>query len=467
MTDKKPAKTIKRIKTGFLERRLEFARAGAFSGTRMLTHSAGNLFYSSDKREERRKKMLAEQAHYFVDEISKLKGSVVKIGQMMALYGQYILPEEVTEALSKMEDQTIAMSWPGIEKALREELGETLLNELEIDPEPMAAASLGQVHRARRISDGQELCIKVQYPGVAKSIDGDFNAVIRLMSLAKLIDMTADMHAWLADIRTALHQEVDYIFEAEKTREAFQRLREDSRYIVPQVFADYSTARVLTTSCEPGVSVAHETVQTLSLHRRNNLGKAMLDLFLRELFEWGDIQTDPNFGNYRIRLGENGAQDKLVLLDFGAVRKFPSDFLKQFQGMIVGAQRGDEAQFTENAIAMNFMQSHFPASVLSNFAKLGVLVAEPLRKDHTETPRHALNAHGEYHWHESKLPKRAAVIAGKASLSTYFKLPPLDFMFMMRKLTGIYTFILVLKAEFNGYPLLASFIEETTDDKTP
>ncbi|MCB1667081.1 MAG: AarF/ABC1/UbiB kinase family protein [Pseudomonadales bacterium] len=458
MSNKKPVKTIKRVKTGFLERRMELARAGVFSGTRALTHSAGNLFYSTEKREQRKKKMLSEQAHYFVSEISKLKGSVVKIGQMMALYGRYVLPDEVIEALSTLEEQTVAVSWPGIETALREALGDDILAELEIDPVPLAAASMGQVHKASRISDGQALCIKVQYPGVAKSIDTDFNAVIRLLGLAKLIDITTDMHQWLTEIRTTLHQEVDYCYEAQKTNRVREQLAADNRFVVPEVFSRYSCKTVLTTSFESGISVNDTAAQELPLKRRNHIGQAMLDLFFIELFEWGEMQTDPNFGNYRLRIDTESESDQLVLLDFGAMREFPDDFLQQFRGMIIGAHLHDRDMFVRNAIAMNFMQSHYPDTVLDNFAELGFEVAEPLKQDHSDTPQMALNSQGEYRWHASKLPKRAAKTAGKASLSSYFKLPPLDFMFMMRKLSGVYTFNLVLKAEFNGYPSLAPFL---------
>ena len=454
MTEKKPAKTIKRIKTGFFERRIELARAGMVSGTRMLAHSAGNLFASEGKRQERQKHILSEQTHYLVKEISKLKGSVVKIGQMMALYGEYFLPPEVNDALHTLEDETVAMAWPGIKKALIQELGEARVAELEIDPVPMAAASLGQVHRARRMIDGAELCIKVQYPGVAASIDGDFNAMIRLLNMAKLIPASDEINKWFKEIRSALHKEVDYHLEAEKTQTVRERLRHLPCYVVPEVYPEYSTKAVLTTSYESGLSVTHAEVESLSLQRRSKLGEAMLSLLLTELFDWGDVQTDPNYGNYRIRLDPKGKNDKLVLLDFGAMHSFPREFLDPFCGAIVAAHRRDREAFLEQTYKLKFMKPTYPEKVLKNFAELGLTLVEPLSKDHEHTPEHALNEHGEYCWRQSKLPKRAAFLAGKASLSKYFVLPPTEFMFINRKLVGVYTFIRTLNAEFNGYKSL-------------
>src|SRR5690606_38761191 len=136
-------------------------KAGLFAGTRMATHMATNLFASKDTREARKKDMMSKQARFLVEELGKLKGSVVKIGQVMALYGEHFLPEEVTEALHTLEDQTTSLEWATIERALIQELGEQRLAELDIDPEPIGAASLGQVHRARRRSDGLEICLKV------------------------------------------------------------------------------------------------------------------------------------------------------------------------------------------------------------------------------------------------------------------------------------------------------------------
>ncbi len=454
MTEKKPTKTIRRVKTGFFERRVELARAGMVSGTKMLAHSAGNLFASEDKRAERQRAIIADQANYLVKEISKLKGSVVKIGQMMALYGEYFLPPEVNDALHTLEDETVAMAWPGIGTALTRELGEEKMAQLEIDPVPLAAASMGQVHRARRKSDGAELCIKVQYPGVADSIDGDFNAIIRLLNLAKLIPASDEIKKWMKEIRSALYKEVDYLHEAEKTERVKQRLADDPRFIVPKVYREYTTKSVLTTSYEPGLAVTHRQVEEISLTRRSRLGQAMLSLLLTELYQWGDIQTDPNYGNYRIRLDPRGQHDKLVLLDFGAMHSFPAEFLDPLCGMIDAAHKRDAEGFLENAYKLEFMKPDYPKTVLENFAELGLTLVEPLSKDHKHTPPYALNAHGEYCWRQSKLPKRAAMLAGKASLTTYFTLPPTEFMFINRKLVGVYTFIRTLRAEFNGYKCL-------------
>ena len=169
MSSNRKGNSVARIKTGSFERRLSLTRAGLFAGTRIASHMATNWFSGKEKREERHSAMMSSQAQLLVDELGSLKGSVVKIGQVMALYGEHFLPDEVTKALHTLEDQTTSLEWSAIERVLKEELGTDRLNQLEVDPEPIGAASLGQVHRARRKSDGLELVLKVQYPEIGRA----------------------------------------------------------------------------------------------------------------------------------------------------------------------------------------------------------------------------------------------------------------------------------------------------------
>ncbi|RMF19049.1 MAG: AarF/ABC1/UbiB kinase family protein, partial [Gammaproteobacteria bacterium] len=137
MSKKKDTSRLDRIKTGSFERRLSLTKAGIVAGSRMATSYAGSWFGSKAKREARRRKALSRQASYLADELGRLKGSVVKIGQVMALYGEHFLPPEVTEALHTLEDKTVALDWPAIETVLTEELGADTLAELDIEPHPI------------------------------------------------------------------------------------------------------------------------------------------------------------------------------------------------------------------------------------------------------------------------------------------------------------------------------------------
>ena len=346
---------------------------------------------------------------------------MVKIGQMMALYGEHFLPDEVTVALHALEDRTVALEWPVIRRVLERELGRQRLAELDIDPVPIGAASLGQVHLARRLADDRALCLKVQYPGVADSIDADIDAVVRMLELGRMVAPTEEFRSWLEEVREMLHREVDYTLEAAKTQLFHERLKRDPHFVVPEVVPEYSTAHVLATSFEQGYAVTSADAEALPLARRNALGRAFLELFLREIFEWKELQTDPNFGNYRVRPAATArGRDRLVLLDFGAVQQYPDSFLEPLKQMIRGAYRGDIEQVRLGAIELGFIRPEFPAHVQQSFAEVCAGVIEPLVCRPGNVPPEALNRDGQYRWRDSDLPSRIASRATQGGLQYLF-----------------------------------------------
>lgn len=424
----------------------------------MASHMATNWFGSRETRDERHREMLSKQAQYLVEELGQLKGSVVKIGQVMALYGEHFLPPEVTEALHTLEDQTSALEWDVIEETLLKELGKECVDQLDIEEEPIGAASLAQVHRARRRSDGLEVCLKVQYPGVARAVDTDLDAVAQLLRWARVVSLGPDFDEWLEEVRAMMHREVDYDLEARTTETFRQRLSDDPRFVVPRVLPEFSNARVMTSTYEPGHSLTSSTVQTLDVERRTELGKAALSLFLSELYLWGEIQTDPNFGNYRIRLSSDGSPDRIVLLDFGAVQRYENKFLDPVRNMIQASYEKNLQAVIEGGIELRFMDRNWPDDILARFGEVCMAVLEPLSPATDEKPDYALNDHGQYCWKQSDLPNRVARQATRSAISRYFRIPPREFIFLNRKLVGVYTFIAVLGAEFNGEPILREYL---------
>lgn len=452
-------KTVKRVKTGAFERRFSMARAGILAGARYATLSAGTWLTPKDQREARRKAILSGQAQELVRELGKLKGSVVKIGQMMALFGEHFLPDEVTAALHTLENSTTALEWPAIERQLRKELGDMKMSELEIDPEPLGAASLGQVHRAVRKSDGRELVLKIQYPGVADAIDSDMRAVVQLLKLSRLVPVTEQFNLWLDEVRAMLGREVDYDLEAYTTRHFRKLLADDPRFVVPEVFNAYSTHTVLCLSFEHGINVSDPAVLELSQPRRNFIGRAIMELCCHEVFEWNKMQTDPNFGNYLLRVGEKPEDDQIVLLDFGAIRDFDDEVLGPGREMIRGAWHHDKTRLIRALHALDFLAGSAPERVLEDFSRLCFEAIEVLQDpERFPPPPHVLNEQGEYLWGKSDLPSRIMARAGRNAFSVHFDVPPKEFIFLARKLLGAYTFLHVIEAEVRGDTILQPFI---------
>lgn len=457
VSSKKP---LNKLKQNGLHRRLSVTVAGASSGVRLLGSRASSLFKTAEEKQQSHSLVLAQESRRFVETLGELKGAYVKIGQMMALYGHHILPTEVTDALHELEHQTTPLDWKTIEHEINTVLGDKAAL-LTIDPNPLAAASLAQVHRATDEQNDAQLCLKVQYPGVVNTIDGDFNVVLQMLRMGRWLKSGQDIEAWVQEIKDMLVDEVDYQREAKMTERVATLLGSDQRYVVPKIATRYSADTVLAMSYESGYEVTNTKITNLSQQRRNALAESMLEVFFKEVFEWGIMQTDPNFGNYRIRLRENTqAQDQLVLLDFGAVRELPQPFCRALRQIIIAAHLEDREQVISGAINLGCLDPDQPVAVKESFADFCILLMEPFRTDHAHTPKFAVTAKGEYDWHGSRLLRRVGKVGAQAVLADGFTSPPKEFALIARKLTGVFTFITTLKAEFNAHNIIAAYLDK-------
>ncbi|QXW27275.1 AarF/ABC1/UbiB kinase family protein [Acinetobacter johnsonii] len=449
---------LKQLKTSSMDRRLSIAKASLLAGTRWAASNATSIFSSEEEKERKRKKAMKEQADYLVAEIGKLKGSIVKIGQMMALYGEHFLPEEITQALNTLNNQTIALAWPAIKEQLHIQLG-SKLDELTIDREPLGTASLAQVHRAVRKSDGLEIVLKIQYPGVADAIDSDMNLFRNMLKLTRMVPQTREFDQWFDEVREMMHREVNYKIESDTTRRFASRLKDDPRYIVPQIIDEYCTDQVLCMTFERGVPINSPVMLSLPQERRNALGEASLEIAVRELFEWGEMQTDPNFGNYLVRLG-NGldVQDKIVLLDFGAIRQFDQHLLKVAHNLIFAGYNHSSSEMVEAMTGYDFFDS-IPQSIKPDMAKVFLLATEAFSTplNNADLPAGVMDEQNRYDWKKSQLHSRVMQQASKSMASRYFSVPPKEFMFISRKFIGAYTFMTVIEAKTNVRKMIQKY----------
>ncbi|KAB1855002.1 ABC1 kinase family protein [Acinetobacter tandoii] len=450
---------LKQLKTSSMDRRLSIAKASLLAGTRWAASNATSMFSSEAEKEKKRKQAMKEQANYLVAEIGKLKGSIVKIGQMMALYGEHFLPEEITQALNTLNNQTVALAWPAIKQHLEQQLGEKI-HELTIDHEPLGTASLAQVHRATRKSDGLELVLKIQYPGVADAIDSDMSLFKNMLKLTRMVPQTREFDQWFDEVREMMHREVSYDIEAATTRRFAERLKDDPRYIVPEIIDEFCTDQILCMTFERGVPINSPVMLSLPQNRRNLLGEASLEIAVREIFEWGEMQTDPNFGNYLVRLGDGEQQpDQIVLLDFGAIRQFDQHLLSVARNLIHAGYLHDPQAMVNAMTGYEFFDS-IPQSIKPDMAKVFLLATEAFScpANNKDLPAGVMDEHYRYDWKKSLLHSRVMQQASKSMASRYFSVPPKEFMFISRKFIGAYTFMTVIDAKTNVRDMIKSFI---------
>ncbi len=460
-------KEISKLKTRPMDRNMTMAKMGVVAGSQVIGHELFNLFRSDQGRAQSNSRFYARQAQYMADELGKLKGSVMKVGQMLSLYGQYFMPPEAVSVLASLQDDTPPVSWSAVKPVIEEALGPRRMSELEINPVSLASASLGQVHRARRKSDGRELVLKVQYPGVASAIDSDVRTLTRIVSMSKLMPKGISLEPIMEEVREMLHQEVDYSRELRMTQTFYERLKDDPRYVVPEVIADYCADSVLCLSYEEAFHVKSPEVQSLPQARQNRIAQNALDLFFKEFFEWGLVQTDPHFGNYKVRIDPNGKHDQMLLMDFGATREFSRPFLDHYYDIVAGAFHDDENQTLAGAEGIGLMRTHFSDQVRSAFINVCRLIIEPFvdPEQHPDRiPAQWLTQQGEYRWGDTDLPKRVSAAVAKAALSRYFRIPPREIVFLHRRLVGVFVLIAVLGGELKSHAMLARHVESGVAD---
>ena len=283
------------------------------------------------------------------DRLAHLRGAAMKLGQMISMDAGDMLPAELSDILASLRDRANFMPARQLDGVLKQQWGNDWRKQFKwFNPRPIAAASIGQVHKAMT-RDGQELAIKVQYPGVAGSIDSDVDNVATLLRVSGLLPEELDISGLLAAAKEQLKEEADYIREGEQMQLYAERLSGEEGFVVPTLHPDLTREHILAMSFESGVPIESLTDEPQEL--RNSVFERFMTLVARELFEFGVMQTDPNFANFQYR-PETG---EIVLLDFGATRAVSEDIQNSYRKLLTAGLAGDKEQIVKEAIAADFM----------------------------------------------------------------------------------------------------------------
>lgn len=279
---------------------------------------------SDDRRQAIDRATHEANALRIFESMTQLKGAFMKLGQMLSLQA-HTLPEPYLRRLSELQWEAPSMHSTLMRMQFRNEMGkdpEELFAEFE--REPFAAASLGQVHRAR-LKAGEVVAVKIQYPGIDRSIDSDFINFKAMLSTLRLSrEQYGEVWDAVEEVRHHFHREVDYRQEAE-TIEEFQRLLRDRTDVrIPRVYRGLSSTRVLTMEFIQGKHLSHYLRSKPPQAERDRIGERLLDLFFRQAFDFGLLHADPHPGNYLFL--EEG---RIGMLDFGCSKKFDREFIDE------------------------------------------------------------------------------------------------------------------------------------------
>lgn len=449
-------KKLKKITSSVIGRSFRLAKLSLSTGTNLAAFGAKHLL--SANKEAQLNQFLQQQTAKISLEFGELKGSIMKAGQLLSMYGEHFLPPEANLFLKQLQANSPPLSWEPIEKTLQQNFTAEQLSLLEIDHTPLGAASLGQTHLATILATGEKIVLKIQYPGVERAIDSDLRAIKSILKLLQLLPRGLNTDPLFSEVRQMLIQETDYLREAEMTECFAKLLHNDHRYIVPKVYRQFSNKKILATSYEHGLSPDAPEVIALPQLQRNQLSLNFIDLYFTELFKWQLVQTDPHLGNYRIRLSSSG-HDQLVLLDFGATKKFDLTFLSHYRNMIAGALHNNEPQLLAAAEALGFTEASDAKELIRHFRDFCFTTVEPfLTPDDPRLPTHLMNAQGEYSWTKSDLPQRL-LKAGYTIIKNFpLRSPPQEVLFLDRKTGGVFIFCSVLNAKIRARELLTKWL---------
>lgn len=313
-------------------RNSRLARLGARIGLAHAGTSARKLFASAERKEQLSREREMKSAQQVADELGNMKGALMKLGQM-ASYLDDGLPEQLRLALSQLQSHAPPMSIDLVHQEIQRELSKSV-GELfvEFDDEPIAAASIGQVHRAiLRTPDGERaVAVKVQYPGVAEAIDADLRTADLLGTLLAFGFKSLNPEDMVAEIKDRLREELDYKKEAENQQVFADFYRNHPFIHVPEVLHDYSTSRILVTELVSGYSFAE--VLTWPQDQRDMAGEAIFRFVFRSLYRFRAFNGDPHPGNYIFH-----KDGKVTFLDFGLIKHFTVDEMNMFQSMVKAA----------------------------------------------------------------------------------------------------------------------------------
>jgi aarF domain-containing kinase len=315
--------------------------------------------------------MSKENAERLALGLCEMRGAALKVGQMLSIQDESLVPAPILNALEYVRQGADVMPRSQLNPVLDAELGSNWQSKLtSFDYEPLAAASIGQVHRAVT-KDGLEVAMKIQYPGVANSIESDIENVRRLLNYTNLIPKGLFLDRAIKVAKEELAQECDYEIEAVSQKRFRDLLSDTPGFYVPLVVDETSSKKILTTELISGIPI--DKVALLDQKTRDYVGRKMLELTLKELFVFRFMQTDPNWGNFLY----NEATKTINLIDFGAARDYPKKFVDDYLRMVMACAEKDSEGVIEMSRRLGFLTGDESDVMLDAHVQAGFIVGLP------------------------------------------------------------------------------------------
>lgn len=313
----------------------------------MAVHGLGALG-RGEKPEIRNLLLTPQNISRIAERLAEMRGAAMKIGQLVSMDTGEMLPPELAQIMARLRDDAHFMPPAQLKRILNQQWDDGWIRAFKsFNVRPIAAASIGQVHRGV-LKDGRDMAIKVQYPGVAKSIDSDVTNVGALIRVSGLLPKGFDLAPYLEEARQQLHEETDYPLEGQQLETFRSVLSGDARFKLPELYSDWTKPSILSMSFVGGRPI--EEAETLEQEERDQIAANLIELVLRELFDFQLMQTDPNFANYQY----DPKTRQIILLDFGATRKISNDMTAKYRRLLKAGAGNDLEEMRDASLQIGF-----------------------------------------------------------------------------------------------------------------
>lgn len=434
-------RTPRPVPRGRLTRMLRMGGLAGGIGGRALASGARQL--AGGRRPSAQELFLTPaNAARLAGQLAQMRGAAMKMGQLISMEAGDFLPPEMTRIMARLRADADPMPPKQLQRVLDRAWGPGWLRHFaRFQVQPIAAASIGQVHRART-RDGRDLAIKVQYPGVRDSIDSDIDNLALLMRLPGLMPEGLDLPPLIAEARAQLHAEADYVREAEQMRRYAAHLAGRDEFLLPCPDDQFSTPDVL--AMEFIDSRPIETLAEAPQSVRDRAAQNLAQLVVEELFRFDLMQTDPNFANYRWQPDAARPEGgRLVLLDFGAARSFSRPVAPRYLALLRAGLARDAQALRQAATRIGYLREDTPPAHQAMLMEMMEQAFAPLR------------AGGVFDPATSDIAQRVAQTAMLAARTrARAEMPPPEILFLHRKIGGLYLLIARLRARVDLDPLI-------------
>lgn len=381
-----------------------------------------------------------------VAKLSRMRGAALKLGQMMSFQDSKMLPAPIQEVLQRVQDRADYMPAWQRDRVLVNNLGENWRDLFsEFEEKPIAAASIGQVHKAVLSSNGKRVAVKIQFPGVADSINSDLDNLGILLNATKLLPKGLYLNKTIDNARLELGWECDYEREAQCAKRYKELLQgEEDVFLAPDVHLEASGKQVLTMDFMDGIGVTRVTSFTQA--QRDWIGTQIMRLCLREITEFKFMQTDPNWTNFLY----NAATNKLELLDFGASREYPGEFVRQYVRLLDAASRADRDAVRVLSVHLGYLTGHESKAMLDAHVDSILTIAEPF----------LASAPAVYDFHDQTITERVKALI-PLMLHERLAPPPEETYSLHRKLSGAFLLCARLGSKVPCREMFVSALEKS------